>query len=151
EEIGVAEGDVLGAGGDLLSDIFEHDFGLHDAEQTAVDGHDWAVAAEVFASARGLGVADASRAFGDNELAVARERGEAAAVGDEELLTIERDEWEAGREVAGEVAESGLEFAADDGGDAGVAEGALVEWCVESVGGEVCVRVDVADARDEAE
>ena len=36
EEIGVAEGDVLRAGGDLAANVLEHDFGLHDAEETAV-------------------------------------------------------------------------------------------------------------------
>src|SRR6516225_4004265 len=40
EEIGIAEGDVLGACTDLPADVFEYDFSLHDAEDSVINGHD---------------------------------------------------------------------------------------------------------------
>ena len=136
EEIGVAEGDVRGAGGHLAADVFEHDVGLHDAEQPVIHRDHRTVAAEVLAAARGLGVADAARAVGHDELRVGAERRQPAAVGDEELLAIQRDRWGKSRgEVAGEVAESGFEFAAEDGADADATQQALVERGVEAVGG----------------
>src|SRR5665213_3489245 len=54
EEIGIAEADVLRAGGDLLADVFEHYFALHDAERAVVHRDNWAVAAEMFAAAAGF-------------------------------------------------------------------------------------------------
>ena len=86
EEIGVAESDVGGAGGHLAADVLEHDIRLHDAEEAAVDGDHGAVAAEVLAAAGGFGVADAAGAVLDDELRVGAERGQALAVGHQELL-----------------------------------------------------------------
>ena len=62
EEVGIAEGDVLGAGRDLARDVLQHDVRLHDEEPAAVDRDDRAVAAEMLAAAAGLGVADDARA-----------------------------------------------------------------------------------------
>src|SRR5947209_426676 len=50
EKVGVAKGDVAGAGGHLLADVGEDDLGLHDAERSAVDRHHRAVAAAMFAA-----------------------------------------------------------------------------------------------------
>ena len=73
EEVGIAEGDVLGAGGDLLIDVGEHDVDRHDAELAVVDRHDRAMPAAVLAAARRLGGAgDAPRAVGHLQRGVAR-------------------------------------------------------------------------------
>ena len=89
EEIGIAEGDVLRAGGDLAANVFEHDIGLHDAKHAAVDGYDGAVAAEMLAAARRFGVAHTARAGLGAKVGVGAERRQAGAVGDEELLARE--------------------------------------------------------------
>ena len=70
EEVGIAKGDVLGAAGDLLVDVGEHDVHRHDAELTVVDGHDRAMAAAMLAAARRLGGAgDAPRSIGHLQVA----------------------------------------------------------------------------------
>ena len=51
EEIGIAKGDVLHAGGNLLVDIGEHDVDGDDAKLTVVDGNDRAMPAPVLAAA----------------------------------------------------------------------------------------------------
>ena len=55
EEIGIAEGDVLGAGGHLLIDVREHDVGRDDAELAVVDRHDRAMPAAMLAAAGRIG------------------------------------------------------------------------------------------------
>jgi hypothetical protein len=50
EEIRISEGDVLGAGSYLLTDVIEHRIGLDDPEPAAVDGYDRAMSAQVLAS-----------------------------------------------------------------------------------------------------
>ena len=61
EEIGIAEGDVPGAGFDLAADVLHHDVALDDAEGPLVNGDDGAMAAEMFAAAAGFGVAGDAR------------------------------------------------------------------------------------------
>ena len=56
EKIGVAESDVLRAGFDLLANVGKNNLLWHDAELTGVNRNDRAMAAEVFAAARGFGV-----------------------------------------------------------------------------------------------
>src|SRR5258706_6880366 len=63
EEIGIAEGDVLRAGGDLLANIVQHYVALDDAEVALINRHNRAVAAQMFAAAAGLGVGDLTRSF----------------------------------------------------------------------------------------
>ena len=58
EEVGIAERDVLGAGGHLRADVFEHNVCGHDAELPAVDGDDGTVAAQMFAAAARLRIPD---------------------------------------------------------------------------------------------
>src|SRR6516164_3462794 len=58
QKVGIAERDMLGAGGRLPPDVFQDHLRLHDAEDAAVDGHDRAVTALVLASTAGFGVAD---------------------------------------------------------------------------------------------
>ena len=50
KEIGIAKGDVLGAGLDLLADIRENIFERDDAKLSGVDRNDRAMAAEMFAA-----------------------------------------------------------------------------------------------------
>ncbi len=59
EEIGIAEGDVLGARGHLLANVGEHHFRLHHAETALIYRHHGAMAAQMLAAAAGFGVAGA--------------------------------------------------------------------------------------------
>ncbi len=58
EEIGIAEGHVLGSGGDLLAEVGEDRFPRDDAELPLIHGHDGAVPAEMLAASAGFGVGD---------------------------------------------------------------------------------------------
>ena len=76
EEIGIAEGDVLGARIDLAANVFQHDVALHDAENSVVDGHNGAMAAKVFAAAAGFRIAgDLESAFRHQQVRVLRSAG----------------------------------------------------------------------------
>src|ERR1019366_5482966 len=55
EKVGVAEGDVGGAGGDLPANVLQHNLALHDAEPAAVNRDHGAVAAMVLAAAGSFG------------------------------------------------------------------------------------------------
>src|SRR5260370_23926991 len=57
EEIRVAEGKVFGTCIDLLADIFEDDFPLHDSEDSVVNEDNVSMAAKMFASTAGFGIA----------------------------------------------------------------------------------------------
>ena len=59
EEIGIAEGDVLGAGCDLLANVLQHNFRLHHAKIALIHRHHRAMPAQVLAAAAGFGVAGA--------------------------------------------------------------------------------------------
>ena len=56
EEIGIAEGDVARARGDLLPDILEHHLALHHAKLSLVHRDHGTVPAQMLAAAAGLGV-----------------------------------------------------------------------------------------------
>src|SRR6202042_1608501 len=56
EKIRVAKSDVLGAGVDLATNIFENNFARDDTEDAVVDRHDGTVAAEMLATAAGFRV-----------------------------------------------------------------------------------------------
>src|SRR5215211_8916689 len=92
EEIGVAEGDVLGSGRHLICDVLQHDVRLHDEEPAAVDRDNWAVAAEMLAAAAGLGVPGDTRAVtGKLDVCVSLESGKQTTIGNQELLPGQRD------------------------------------------------------------
>ena len=55
EEVGIAERDVLGAGGHLRADVAHHDVERNRAEGAAVDRHDRTVPAQMLAAARRVG------------------------------------------------------------------------------------------------
>jgi len=75
QEVGVAEGDVGRAGLGLAGHVLDHRLGRHGEEAAAVDRGDGAMAAEVQAAARGLGVAGrALGAAGVDQSGVAGER-----------------------------------------------------------------------------
>ena len=78
EEIGIAKGDVLGAGVDLAADVFEHDVALHDAENAVVNRHDRTMAAEMLAAAAGFRY---TRRRGAGRPAAARAHRREAAAG----------------------------------------------------------------------
>ena len=71
EKIGIAEGDVLGAGFDLLSNIGEDYFVRDHTKLAGVNRNDWAVAAEMFAAAGRFRVTgNAMRAGGQYNVSV---------------------------------------------------------------------------------
>ncbi len=87
EEIGIAERDVRGAGGDLRGDVGEHDVRLHDAELPVVDRHDRTMPAQMPAAAARFGVAD-EPSLGRPASAASRSARAAAAprsIGHEEM------------------------------------------------------------------
>ena len=92
EEIGIAEGDVLGARRDLRRDVREHDVRLHDAELPVVDRHDRTVTAEMPAAAARLRVADDAprRRRGICSVAYRRQRRQARPIGHEEMKPRQR-------------------------------------------------------------
>src|ERR1039458_10403869 len=66
EEIGVAEGDVLRAGGHLPADVLQYHLPLHDAENTPIDRDHRAMPADEFAAPAGFGGSgEAARAIGN--------------------------------------------------------------------------------------
>ena len=58
EEVGIAEGHVPGAGGDLRPHVGHDDVDRDDPKSAVVDGNDRTVPAAMLAAAAGLGVAD---------------------------------------------------------------------------------------------
>src|SRR5437870_10242308 len=91
EEIRIAEGDVTCTRADLRIDVREHDADGDDAELAVVDGHDRTMAAQMPASAAGLGVADnPTRSVGQLQRRVARQRWKAGAIRNEKLDPGER-------------------------------------------------------------
>ena len=76
EEIGIAEGDVLRACCDLLTNVGENYVERDYAELALINGHDGAMAAEMFAAAGGFGVTGyAVRAVRQNDVRVFVECG----------------------------------------------------------------------------
>ena len=69
----------------LRGDVGQHDVGLHDAELAVVDRHDGTMAAQMTASAAGLGVADdPARAVAELQRRVAGERRQTGSIGHQE-------------------------------------------------------------------
>ena len=92
EEIRVAEGDVLRAGGDLTANVLEHDLGLDNSELAVIDGDEGAVAAHMLAAAAGFRVSDdLCFAVRQAQFCVAAKRRQTAPVGHKKLLPRERD------------------------------------------------------------
>ena len=105
EKIGIAKGDVFGAGTDLPADIFEHHFARNDAENPIVDGNNRTVAAEMLAAAAGLGVTrDKMDAIGQHHVRVFVQRRKASAVGHDEIETVSDIEGDTESDIAGAVA-----------------------------------------------
>ena len=93
EEIGIAEGDVLSAGFDLVADICENDFGLDDAKATLVDRYYRAMATEMLAAPAGFRVANgASGAFWKLECGVACQFRKIGSSGHSKVQLIQGDE-----------------------------------------------------------
>ena len=60
KKIRIAKSDMLSAGVDLIGDIFQHHVFLYNAELAIIDGGHGTMAADMFAAATGLCVADDS-------------------------------------------------------------------------------------------
>src|SRR5260221_3701923 len=82
KKIGIAEGDVFGAGLHLLANIGKDDFMPDDAELAVVNRDDGAMAAKMFAAARGFGVTGgAMLAGGENDVGVFFQGRKVCAIG----------------------------------------------------------------------
>ena len=89
EEIGIAEGDVLGARGDLLADVLEHRIDGNRMKAPLVDRYDRAVTTEMLAAVRRVGAADdASRSVWHLQLRVTSKRRESGTIGDDGQLPV---------------------------------------------------------------
>jgi hypothetical protein len=161
EEVGVAKGDVLGSGGNLAGDVFQHHVRLHDEEAPAVDRNDGAVAAEVLAAAAGLGVADDPRlAAGQGDVSVLPKGRQPRAIGDAEGLPRQRNRRlrlscrgrrisAVGGEPLDERDESRFELASQDRVGSQSAQKRLIHRRVETVEAEMGGGVEVLDSGDE--
>ena len=150
-EVRVPEGDMLGAGLDLLGDVGEHDVPLHDPEPAVVDRDDRAVAAAVPAAAAGLGVAgESGAAVGHLELRVAFEARKTAAVGHPEPLPGQGHGWcRSPSPVAHEPGELRFELTPDHGHGAETAQKLGVGRGVEAEKAQLDVRVQAPDVGDD--
>src|SRR5258708_39707431 len=82
EQIGIAEGDVLCSGSDLLANVGENILERDNAKLASVNRDDGTMSAEMFAAARCLSVADgAVFAAGHDDVGVVAQRGKIGAVG----------------------------------------------------------------------
>ena len=89
EKIGVAERDMLSAGGHLGANVFKDDIPLHNTEAALVDRDHGTMAAQVLAPAAGLGIPHAPCAAVHGQLRICFERRQAAAVRRQKLLAGE--------------------------------------------------------------
>ena len=80
EEVGIAEGDVLGAGCDLGGDVRQHDVYWHGAEPPVVNRDDRAMPAAMFAATRRLGIPDEAAGAVDVQAGVGAERRQVAPI-----------------------------------------------------------------------
>ena len=151
EKVWIAEGDMLGTGGNLLANVRQNDVAVDNAENAVVHGNDRAVTAEMLTAAARFRVAHSAMfARGQYEMGVGTKRWKIRTVGNlkaqarERYLRIERmnlrKSGKAGK-VFGEVGESLFEFAAQQAGDTVHAKAFRAQRGIESVGAEVCVRV----------
>ena len=155
EEVGIAEGDVPGAGGDLRPHVGHDDVDRDDPKAAVVDGHDRTVPAAMFAAAAGLGVADRPSFGAPLQGRVLRQRRQALTIRDEELdardtrgLRRRRGATKIGHltddaRVTHDARDQRLlELAAEDHRHAVLAEQGGVERRVEAVGDQSSVRID---------
>ena len=141
QEIGVAERDVARARRDLSADVGHHDVFGDDAKATLVHRHHWTVAAQVLAAAAAFGESgDPLRAIGQDQLRIARERGQPRAIGrDERHLVAAYQRFPLRRDGAvraqalREIEQRRLELAAEHGGGATRAQERLVHGGVEAI------------------
>ena len=157
EEVGVAEGDVLGARRYQLVDVGEHDFGLDETQSPAVDGCDRAVLTAVSTAATGLDITGHAIPIPIAQVGVEAERREARSVRDHEVVS--REEWPrtdagpasgaagAARQAVGEGNQGRLVLAADDVVDESPLGQSVVEQRrVEPVAGDRHRGAELADA-----
>ena len=153
EEVGVAEGDVLRAGVDLLADVLDHDITFDDPEAPAVDRHDRTVPAQMAAASRRLGVADDARlVLTDDQRGIALRRRQPGSVGDDEFLTRERDDGlhlrrrlPRAREPVRERRQTFLELAAEYRDGAEAPEVGLVDRGIQAVEAQMRIPVELAN------
>src|SRR6266404_5613701 len=86
EEIRIAEGDVLRAGGHLAANVFEHHLAADDSKDALIDRHDGAMAAKMLAAAaRFRRTNDAKAISGNDEMRILLHRGHSGPIGDFKL------------------------------------------------------------------
>jgi len=121
EKIGIAEGDVFGAPGDLPADVFQHDSRLNNPKGSAIDRDDGAMPAKMFAAPARFSVARAMGAAVDMKLGVSIEWRQLIARRGDEVKFVERYECLGLRRVCTTLEairkgdQTRLELAAEDG------------------------------------
>jgi hypothetical protein len=127
EEIRIAEGDVLRAGGHLAANVFEHHLAADDSKHALVNRHDRAVAAKMLAAAARFRRANDAKAIsGNNEVRVLLHRRHSGSIRHLELqpgqgnhgLRRLRDHLSIRGKAFRELHESFFEFAAENRGNA---------------------------------
>ena len=92
KEVRIAETDVLRANCNLAANIFQHNFALHDAECSVINGNNRTMSAEMFASAARFGVSDnAISAIGMIRCAYFASAGSPARLRNAEFLFAQRN------------------------------------------------------------
>ncbi len=92
EKIRIAKCNVLSARRDLLADVGENNFPIHDAKNAVIDGNNRAMTAQMLATAAGLGVTHGTVLPGrQNEMRVRAQRRQASAIGNLEAQSLQRN------------------------------------------------------------
>jgi hypothetical protein len=156
EEVRIAEGDVLGAGADLLANVRERDLRLDHPKTSLIYRHHRAMAAQMLAAPAGFGVPDASGCSSDAQPCVFLDGREAGAPRDLETQAIERDQRfqlrtarVPGRQTSGERHQTRLEFATQDGPGADAPQVRFVQRSVQPVTTDVRVWIQLPHLLDD--
>src|SRR5258706_1861027 len=92
EEVGIAEGDVLGSGGYLATNVFQHNLSRNNSKSPVVHGHHRTMPAKMLTPTAGLGVsANAMPVRAQVQMSVARQLGQSGTVWNAEVEAIERN------------------------------------------------------------
>jgi hypothetical protein len=146
QEVGVAEREVSGAGGNLLCRIGDHSVELDDAQPSVVDHGDGAVPAPMCAAMAGLDVSDDALFVPDREVGVVVERGEEVSGGERDVRLCSLSTKVDSNAIAAAfdpIDEGGVGLAAEH-----VVGNVIHEWAIEAVTSDRQLGALFADARD---
>src|SRR5208282_5366882 len=163
KKIRIAEGNVLRAGGHLISNVLHHDVATDDSEDPFINRYDWAMAAKMFAATAGFrGTDEAESAARNNEMGVLVDgwhfrtvwnfEGEAFQ-GHKRSCVCQSLAWiraiHAGFQALSELSEFALEFAAEDGRDAQRSQIVRVHRRVQAIAAQFSEGIQFAQDRDQ--